>query len=134
MKTWIDPRAGGGFSPDSLCEHANRRKYKVSHRNLGGCFRNLHSGYYDDFRKDVLAKAAWPEDWETIHGSLRLHEISRFFVKLGGIFETELRLETGEGYRWVRLRLTQLRSRTQSPASCPFHSRIFTKRRAGASR
>lgn len=41
-------------------------EYKVSHRNLGGCFRNLHSGYYDDFRKDVLAKAAWPEDWETI--------------------------------------------------------------------
>ena len=32
-------------------------EYKVSHRNLGGCFRNLHSGYYDDFRKDVLAKA-----------------------------------------------------------------------------
>ena len=90
--------------------------YKVSHRNLGGCFRNLHSGYYDDFRKDVLAKAAWPEDWETIHGSLRLHEISRFFVKLGGIFETELRLETGEGYRWVRLRFTQLEEQNTIPS------------------
>ena len=91
-------------------------EYKVSHRNLGGCFRNLHSGYYDDFRKDVLAKAAWPEDWETIHGSLRLHEISRFFVKLGGIFETELRLETGEGYRWVRLRFTQLEEQNTIPS------------------
>lgn len=64
----------------------------------------------------MLAKAACREDWETIHGSLRLHEISRFFVKLGGIFETELRLETGEGYRWVRLRFTQLEEQNTIPS------------------
>lgn len=40
----------------------------------------------------------------------------RFFVKLGGIFETELRLETGEGYRWVRLRFTQLEEQNTIPS------------------
>ena len=37
-------------------------------------------------------------------------------MKLGGIFETELRLETGEGYRWVRLRFTQLEEQNTIPS------------------